>query len=50
MACMGDLADAEADLLELLERVTSFEIDGDNMVLMDANGDVLAELVAVYFQ
>ena len=27
MACMGDLADAEADLLELLG-VTSFEIDG----------------------
>ena len=48
MACIGDVARAENDLLDLLKRVSSFQIIGDNLVLIASDGNVLAELSAVY--
>lgn len=48
MACMGDLAEAESALIDLLGQLASFEINGDDLILIGSNGDVLAELSAVY--
>ena len=50
MACMGDLAATENDLLALLGRVASYQVEGDHSVLFDANGTILAELSAVYLR
>jgi heat shock protein HslJ len=48
MACMGNLVDAENALIDQLGALASFEINGDGLVLFSSNGDVLAELSAVY--
>ena len=48
MACFGAVAKAENDLHELLKRIASYQIDGDNLVLIGSDGTVLAELSAVY--
>lgn len=50
MACVEPLANAEQDLLKLLDRVVKFEIDHEKLVLVDADGVILANLEAVHFQ
>ena len=49
MACIEPLANAEHDLLKLLDRVVNYEIDHEKLVLVDADGAILANLEAVHF-
>jgi heat shock protein HslJ len=49
MACIEALANAEHELLKLLDRVAKYEIDHEKLVLVDADRAVLANLEAVHF-
>lgn len=48
MACPPPFEDRERDLLEALERTTTFRIEGDRLRLLDGAGAPLVEAVAVY--
>lgn len=47
MMCMGELADKEVDYLTSLEKVASFQINGNQLVLKDAGRATLLTFDAV---